>query len=268
MATYAVGDVQGCYDSLMALMSRIGFDPRADRLWLAGDLVNRGPRSLEVLRWVRSLGHRAVCVLGNHDLHLVARRAGIAPEKPRDRLDEVLAAPDSEELCDWLRTRPLIHVDGEHALVHAGLWPSWSIADACALAAEVEAALADDDWIHRIGAAGGGGPSYSASLKGEARLRAVLSVMIRIRTVTIAEPVQMNGQFSGPVNETPEGFVPWFDHPARRSRAICVVFGHWAALGALVRDDIIALDSGCVWGRELTAVRLEDQQVFSQPAID
>lgn len=268
MAVYAIGDIQGCFESLMALIAAIGFDPRSDRLWLVGDLVNRGPRSLEVLRWARSLGDRAVCVLGNHDLHLVARHAGLARARKRDRLDEVLAAPDAAELCAWLRTRPLIHTDGEHAMIHAGLLPSWSVADACALAAEVEAALAGDDWPTLVAPARDPVPAFRKDLEGLDRLRAILAPMTRIRAVSASAEATMNGQFFGPLREMPAGFVPWFDHPERRSRATCLVFGHWSQLGLMIRDDAIALDSGCVWGRSLSAVRLDDRQVFTQPAVD
>jgi bis(5'-nucleosyl)-tetraphosphatase (symmetrical) len=248
MATYAIGDVQGCDVTLGRLLARCAFDPAADRLWLVGDLVNRGPRSLAVLRRVRALGDRAVVTLGNHDIHLLARRAGISAPKKRDTLDEVLAAPDCDLLCSWLAERPLLHRENGSVMVHAGLKPDWTIEDAERRARAVEACLR--------------GGRLGDLLSGRERALADdLSVLTRIRTLY---PDGTLADYDGPPAGAPTGALPWFAHP-RRSRDATIVFGHWAALGLHMRDGVIGLDTGCVWGRALTAVRLEDRAIYCEP---
>jgi bis(5'-nucleosyl)-tetraphosphatase (symmetrical) len=263
MATYAIGDVHGCYETLRALLDRSGFSPRRDRLWMVGDLVNRGPRSLEVLRWAAGMGDRLVVVLGNHDLYLLARAAGVAERKRRDTLDAVLAAADGAELAAWLRCRPLLHREGERVLVHAGLFPEWSAERAEQLARETEQRLRGkggerllrwsvtkraDRWREGLGAG--------------ARARLVLAGVARLRALT--SEGRMCADFSGPPAELAAGCLPWFEVPGRRSTDALVIFGHWAALGLRLGPGIAALDSGCVWGQYLTALRLDDGALFQE----
>jgi bis(5'-nucleosyl)-tetraphosphatase (symmetrical) len=266
MATYAIGDVHGCFETLRQLLRRIAFDGRQDRLWCVGDLVNRGPRSLEVLRWAVEQGDRLVVVLGNHDLHLLARAAGLAEAKKRDTLEAVLAAADRDDLLLWLRSRPLVHRESGFLLVHAGLFPSWSPAEAERLAREVEERLRGDKGLkllatfHQKTA-----ECWQNDLTGHDRARAALSAFARLRTLD--EQHCMCPDFSGPPAEAPRGCRPWFSIAHRKSAAATVIFGHWAALGLHVEDGIAALDTGCVWGRELTALRLDDGKVFQEPAV-
>jgi bis(5'-nucleosyl)-tetraphosphatase (symmetrical) len=264
MPTYVVGDVHGCFDTLLGLLADCGFDPGRDRLWLVGDLVNRGPKSLEVLRWAadldQRLGERMVAVAGNHDLHLVSRHAGIAAAKRRDTLDAVLAAPDASELVDWLRRRPLLHRDGGWLLVHAGLLPSWTPEEAERLARRVEARLRDTEASRELLA---WPPSPDRT---EDPDRTVLEAFTRLRTCTVdGEPCD---DFSGPPDEAPPGCVPWFRVPGRRSRETDVVCGHWAALGLHREAGAVALDSGAAWGGELSVLRLEDGVVFQRPVTE
>jgi bis(5'-nucleosyl)-tetraphosphatase (symmetrical) len=258
MPLYAVGDVQGCGDELLALLDRIRFDPEHDRLWFTGDLVNRGPRSTEVLRWVKRLGGRAVTVLGNHDLHLLAVAAGAAAPRPQDTLGDVLAAPDSEELLEWLRHRPLLHGDAAlgYTLVHAGLLPSWGLDQARSLAAEVESALRGPDYRDFLAHLYGNQPDgWSDALRGWDRLRVITNALTRLRYCDAQG--RMNLLPTGPPGSQPAGWLPWFQVPGRKSRGARIVFGHWSALGAWQGDGVIGLDSGCLWGRELTAARLD-----------
>ena len=261
MPTYAVGDVQGCREPLERLLDSFAFDPKEDRLWFVGDLVNRGPDSLACLRYVKSLGDAAVTVLGNHDLHLVCVAEGLEKGRRRDTLDEVLAAPDRDELVDWLRCRPLLHVEGNTVLVHAGLLPEWSVARARELAAEVEAILRGADYRSLLARMYGDEPDrWRDDLAGIDRLRVVINAMTRLRVCDADGRMVL--RFKGEPGEANDQWTPWFDMPRRRSRDHAVVCGHWSALGLRVRDDLLAIDSGCVWGRALTAVRLEDRRLF------
>lgn len=266
MATYAIGDIQGCFTELMRLVERIDFNPRDDRLWLVGDLVNRGPGSLEVLRWVKRLGERAVVVLGNHDLHLIARALGVAAPSARDTLEPVLGASDCDELVAWLRQRPLLYREGRYFMVHAGLLPQWSIEEASALAREVEALLRAEaaPELLRRRPAGHEPRSWEPTAPPLERARTVLSVLTRLRTCN--ERGEMALAFAGAPDQAPPGQMPWFQVPGRRSADSVAVFGHWAALGLELAEGWLALDSGCVWGRQLTAVRLEDRAVFQVPS--
>jgi bis(5'-nucleosyl)-tetraphosphatase (symmetrical) len=249
---------------LRALVDSFGFDPSRDRLWFVGDLVNRGPDSLACLRYVKSLGETAVTVLGNHDLHLVCVAAGVVASGRRDTLGEVLAAPDRDELLDWLRSRPLMHVEGDVAMVHAGLLPQWSIARARALAAEVEEALRSPGHGELLRRMYGDEPaSWDEGLRGVERLRVVINSMTRLRVVD-ANGAMVLG-FKGEPGEAHDRATPWFDVASRASRGHAIVCGHWSALGLVVRPDLMSLDSGCVWGRSLTAIRLEDRRIFSVP---
>ena len=261
MATYAIGDLQGCYASLTTLTTAIGFSPNRDQLWFVGDLVNRGPDSLRVLRYIRDLGSAAVTVLGNHDLFLLAVAAGITPVRPSDTLTQILDAPDRDELTAWLRQQPLLHRQDSFLLVHAVLLPDWTVEQAEALALEAQTALRGDQFIPTLRALHPSGYlQWSRDLTGPTRLAAIIKVLTRIRTCS-AEGA-MESAFSGPPELTPEGFHPWFDIPGRRSASSTVVFGHWAAMGLKIAPNLLGLDSGCVYGRLLTAVRLEDRKVF------
>lgn len=261
MATYAIGDIQGCYNELQQLLQQIRFDPAQDKLWFVGDLVNRGPGSLEVLRFVRSLGDSAITVLGNHDLHLLAVHAGIGQLHRTDTLDDVLAAPDRDELMDWLRRQRLAHLEGSYLLVHAGVLPGWTAQQAVALAGEVEAALRSDDYVDFISHMYGNNPQHwDNELKGFKRLRVIVNAFTRLR-VCSAEG-EMEFKFKGEVENIPSGYLPWFDVPQRKTRDTTLIFGHWSALGLMIRQDAIALDSGCLWGGPMSALRLEDRVLF------
>lgn len=260
MATYAIGDVQGCWRTLERLLGRVGFDRAEDRVWFAGDLVNRGPGSLEVLRFARGLGERAQVVLGNHDLHLLAIAAGVRTAKRRDTVDDVLASPDRDELLEWLRQRPLLHAEGEWVLLHAGLLPGWTLGEARERAREAEA------WLR--------GPRVNLALAAYARKRVKDPELVRVhetlRTLTLLRCVrdgEMALDYSGPPGEAPAGLVPW--HRARpRDPEVTIVCGHWAAQGFVREPGLLALDSGCVWGNALTAVRLEDGAAFQEPSAE
>jgi bis(5'-nucleosyl)-tetraphosphatase (symmetrical) len=261
MATYAIGDIQGCYTALRRLLDQCGFDPARDRLWLVGDLVNRGPHSLAVLRYVKSLGARAITVLGNHDLHLLVVAAGHVKAHRGDTLSAILRAPDRDELLDWLRHRKMMHAAAGYAMVHAGLLPQWSIARALRLAREVEAALRDAGYDEFLRALYGNRPErWRNDLTGIARLRVITNVMTRMRLCTAGG--KMEFAHKGEPVDLPKGFMPWYSVPRRRSRHTPVIFGHWAALGLYTRSNVYALDSGCVWGRALTALRLSDRRLF------
>jgi len=261
MAIYAVGDVQGCHAELVQLLDQIAFDRAADRLWLVGDLVNRGPGSLEVLRLVKSLGDSAISVLGNHDLHLLAVAEGVAELNRNDTLDEILDAPDRDELLHWLRNQRLLHAQDGYVLVHAGLLPQWSVAQAEGLAREVEAALRGDDYATFLSRMYGNAPHHwDDSLAGYKRLRVIVNAFTRMRICT--REGEMEFKFKSEVQNIPAGYLPWFDVPKRASADSTVIFGHWSALGLLLRKNVIALDTGCLWGGPMSAIRLEDRQLF------
>ena len=261
MATYAIGDIQGCLQPFRQLLDVIGFNPQRDRLWLVGDLVNRGPDSLETLRFVRNLGDAAITVLGNHDLHLLIVAAGFGRIHKSDTLDEVLGAPDRPELLDWLRARKLFHSEGEYAMVHAGLLPQWSVARATELAAEVEQALQGPQHIELARHMYGGQPDqWVDTLQGWDRLRVIINAMTRMRVCTVDG--QMEFHHKGKPENLPEGYLPWFDVPNRQSANVTLIFGHWSALGLRIEPGLLAIDGGCLWGRQLCAVRLEDRRVF------
>jgi bis(5'-nucleosyl)-tetraphosphatase (symmetrical) len=258
VAVYAIGDLQGCYDEFRVLLDRLQFDPARDRLWLAGDLVNRGPGSLECLRYVRALGDAAITVLGNHDLHLLAVAADAGrSKKDGDTLDDVLSAPDRDELLDWLRQRPLLHDDPTlgWTLIHAGLPPEWSVADAALCAREVESALAQAPVEFYARMYGNEPDRWIPGLAGYDRLRFTVNCLTRLRYCTTDGRLLMKPK--GPPHEAPPGAVPWFRAPARRSRNARILFGHWSALGWYAGEGVVSLDTGCVWGGCLTALRLD-----------
>lgn len=261
MATYAIGDVQGCYDQLMRLLGRCDFDERRDRLWFVGDLVNRGPQSLATVRFVKGLGQRAVTVLGNHDLSLLVVAEGAHKGHASDTFGDILAAPDREELLDWLRRQNMMYAEGGYAMVHAGLLPQWSIARALELARETEDALRGPGYSEVIRNLYGNRPArWSEELTGQDRLRIVVNAMTRMRLVAPDGTMEFSHKVG--LATMPAGYLPWYDAPDRASHDTPVIFGHWAALGLLVREDVLGLDSGCVWGRSLSALRLEDRRLF------
>ncbi|HEY7758918.1 MAG TPA: symmetrical bis(5'-nucleosyl)-tetraphosphatase [Burkholderiales bacterium] len=261
MATYAIGDIQGCFEPLQRLLDEVGFDARGDRLWLVGDLVNRGPDSLATLRFVQSLGEASLVVLGNHDLHLLAVAEGYEKLKREDTLQQVLDAPDRDALLDWLRQCPLMHFEDGWAMVHAGLLPAWSVSRALELAAEVEAALRAPTYRSFLARMYGNHPErWSDALAGHDRLRVIVNAMTRMRLCTVEG--EMEFAHKGRPKQLPAGYLPWFDVPERRSRDTPLIFGHWSALGLIKRPDLFGLDTGCLWGRRLTALRLEDRRLF------
>lgn len=262
MSVYAVGDIQGCLDPLQRLLDIVRFDAARDELWFVGDIVNRGPDSLATLRFIKNLGASAVTILGNHDIHLLVVAAGAARQMRGDTIDDILGAPDRDELLDWLRRQKLMHVGHGHAMVHAGLLPQWSIDKAQALAREVEQALVRNDHAEFLHVMYGNKPdAWDDNLTGHDRLRVIVNAMTRMRLCTAAGVMEFKYKIA-PAADMPEGFAPWYDAPDRANRDMPIVFGHWASLGVLLRPDVIALDSGCVWGRKLSAMRLDDRRMF------
>jgi len=260
MATYAIGDVQGCYDELQALLERVGFNRAHDRLWFVGDLVNRGPKSLEVLRFVKELGERAVVVLGNHDLHLITQHEGFERKRKDDTFEDVLGAPDAIELVDWLRCRPMMHAEGNWAMVHAGLLPQWTIPVALALAKEVETALRAPGYRDFLANMYGSKPErWEDGLAGWDRLRVIVNAMTRMRFCAPDGAMQFHSNGVEP----PVGYRAWYE--MRRDQRP-IIFGHWSALGLKLTEKIAGLDTGCVWGGPLTALRLEDRWLVQVPS--
>jgi bis(5'-nucleosyl)-tetraphosphatase (symmetrical) len=264
MPTYAIGDVQGCYAELAELVALIKFNPQRDQLWFVGDLVNRGPQSLQVLRFVRSLGTAAITVLGNHDLHLLGVAFGGADRlRNDDTLDEILRAKDRDELLDWLRQQPLLHHDAHlgFTMLHAGVPPQWDLRIAQACARELEASLRDDDAMKQLFAHmyGNQPDQWSDKLRGIDRLRFITNCFTRMR-VCDADG-RLNLKYKGPLTNIPAGLYPWFRAPQRRSEKFKIVCGHWSALDYYdsrnTDEHLLAIDTGCVWGGRLCAVRLD-----------
>jgi bis(5'-nucleosyl)-tetraphosphatase (symmetrical) len=268
VARYAIGDIQGCKASLERLLALIAYAPGRDELWLVGDLVNRGPRSLDVLRWVMAEPN-VTCVLGNHDLHLLARAAGAQGEKKRDTLDDVLKARDLDRIMDWLRHRPLFVAEGDLAMVHGGLHPHWTVTETKALAAELESELRAPSWRAFLAQTSGGQkvpPPWDPRLGGGDRWRAVLAYLVRARTLKPDGRVEPT--FDGAPALAPPGCVPWFAFPNAAWKTHTVVFGHWAALGLDLGAHHLGIDTGCVWGKSLTAIRLDDRTVYQVKAVE
>jgi len=258
MAIYAIGDVQGCFAELQRLLDQIRFDPAADRLWFTGDLVNRGPQSLETLRFIRSLGDRAITVLGNHDLHLLAVAHGASITKRKDTFSDVLAAPDRDVLIDWLRRRPLLYREGAFYLIHAGLPPQWSAEDAERYAKEVESCLQSDHFIELFRHMYGDQPDlWTETLQGWNRLRFITNCFTRVRYCDRYGRTDFKEK--GAPGTQPSHLMPWFKVPGRRSAGAQIVFGHWSTLGFYADDGIYGIDTGCLWGGELTALRLDGE---------
>ena len=253
---FLVGDLQGCADALDRLLAEAAFSPSRDRLYVLGDLVNRGPDSLGVLRRLRDLGDAASCVLGNHDWHLLAVAAGVRPRHRSDTLDDILDAPDREAWLDWLRHRPMaIHAHG-WLMVHAGVVPQWDLETTLALAADLERALRDSPPREFLGAMFGNEPRrWRDSLCGAERLRFTLNTLTRIRFV--ADDGTLDFAAKDGADAAPPGLHAWFDAPGRRTAGTPVAFGHWSTLGLLDRPDVLGLDTGCVWGGKLSAARID-----------
>ncbi len=262
MAMYLIGDVQGCDAALQNLLDTLDFSPSRDTLFLLGDLVNRGPDSAAVLRRLMGYGHAARCLLGNHDLHLLAVAHGVRPPKRKDTLDGVLRAPDRQALLHWLVQQPLALREtlGSQTLlmVHAGVLPAWDADQTMALAAEVESVLRSDDALAFFQAMYGNTPvAWSDTLTGTDRLRVVVNALTRLRFCTAQGAMEF--AHTGSAATAPPGYLPWFDVPGRATAGVTVAFGHWSTLGWLGRSDALALDSGCVWGGALSALRVQAQ---------
>ncbi len=265
MAHYAIGDIQGCHAEFCQMLDLIGFSKANDRLWLVGDLVNRGPDSLAVLREVKALGSAVTTVLGNHDFHLLTIAAGHRRPHRDDTLHEVLEAPDRDELVDWLRRRPLVVTEDDMLLVHAGLLPGWTPSAARLLSREVEVRLASDDAGRFLGVLYGDEPrTWSDALDGDDRLRAIVNACTRMRFCTGDGTMEFREKRGR--QHAPEGFRPWFMHESRRSARALVVCGHWSTLELELAPNLLMLDSGCLWGGTLTAVRLPDRRVYQVPS--
>jgi bis(5'-nucleosyl)-tetraphosphatase (symmetrical) len=253
---YLIGDVQGCCDALDRLLAKIGFSPSRDAIYVLGDLVNRGPESLETLRRLRGFGASATCLLGNHDLNLLAVAQGVRKPHRGDTILEILEAPDRDEWLDWLRQRRMAVFEHGWLMVHAGVVPQWDAAQTMALAAEVEALLQGDALHEFLPQMYGDQPArWNDALSGAARWRFVINVLTRIRFVAADGSLDLSSK-EGPAG-APTGFAPWFDAPGRRTEGTPIAFGHWASLGLIERPDLIALDTGCVWGRQLSAMRID-----------
>lgn len=267
MATYAIGDIQGCFSSLSRLLEEIGFSAGRDRLWLVGDLINRGPDSLAVLRWAKQHGDSLHVVLGNHDLHALAVAEGFAKRHRSDTLDVLLAAPDRNELLTWLRHQRMAYAEGDYLMVHAGVLPQWNTEQTVTLAAEVEAALQSrgyrDFFAHMYGNVPN---SWDDRLAGIDRLRLITNALTRLRVCSPGGA--MDFDFKGELEKIPAGLLPWFELEGRKTADTTLVFGHWSALGLVQRSNLLALDTGCLWGGALTAIRLEDRRVFQVPCDD
>ena len=276
MSTYAIGDLQGCYQAFRCLLEQVTFNPDKDQLWLAGDLVNRGPDSLKTLRYIHSLGEAVIAVLGNHDLHLLAIAHGSQTSKPKDTLQDILDAPDRQTLLNWLQQRPLLHHDKKlgYTMVHAGIPPQWSLSVAQKLAREVEDILQSENAGQYFAHMYGDQPDcWSEKLSGFARLRLITNYFTRMRFINNNGALDLSNKRQ-PSKAAP-GTLPWYQHPTRKTRQDKIIFGHWAALQGEVGNGketdnchLFALDTGCVWGGKLTMMRLEDQQYFSCNCAD
>ncbi|MEQ4618283.1 MAG: symmetrical bis(5'-nucleosyl)-tetraphosphatase [Corticimicrobacter sp.] len=264
---WMIGDVQGCGTPLDALLKHPEIDQPGSRFWFAGDLVNRGPQSLASLRRIKALGDRAISILGNHDLHLLAVSAGIRAPSKNDTIQEILDAPDAQELIDWLRNRPLAHFEAGHLMIHAGVLHKWTAQKTLALAAEVEAVLRGKNWQKGLQKMYGNEPmQWRDDLTGSKRIRIIINALTRMRMCTIKGEIDLNSKAS-PRGQRNSTLVPWFDVPGRATRDVTVVFGHWSTLGLMVRPDAICLDTGCVWGGQLTAMRLQDRRIIQIPCL-
>ncbi|CAH9018489.1 symmetrical bis(5'-nucleosyl)-tetraphosphatase [Candidatus Nitrosacidococcus sp. I8] len=261
MAIYAIGDIQGCYDELQQLLSYIQFNPKCDQLWLTGDLVNRGSKSLETLRFIHSLGNRAITVLGNHDLHLLALAAKVKEPRSSDTLNTILAASDREELITWLRYRPLLYQDflSNTIMVHAGLLPQWDIPRGIVYARSLEKVLQGENWQEFLAHMYGDTPNkWSEELRGWDRLRLISNGLTRVRYCNSIGEISLKEKYAPNSKTNNEGLIPWFEMPSRRNQKTKIIFGHWATLNpGIYNQSMFALDGGCVWGGKLVALRVD-----------
>jgi bis(5'-nucleosyl)-tetraphosphatase (symmetrical) len=261
MSSYVIGDIQGCFEAFETLLAALNFDPACDRLWITGDLVNRGEDSLAVLRWCQRHDDCVVAVLGNHDLHLLAVAEGYVPPHHKDTLELILAASDRDELLEWLRHRPMLYREEEWLMVHAGLPPQWSADAALLHAGELEHALRGPHWRRFLKHMYGNEPRrWSPLLDGQERLRFIANALTRTRYLHPDGSLEFQHKLG--LDSAPKELTPWFDFPNRLASDVRILFGHWSTLGLLVREDVVALDTGCLWGGALTAFRLEDEQCF------
>lgn len=257
MSIYAIGDIQGCFDELLKLLDTLSFNEHTDQLWFAGDLVNRGPKSLETLRFVKSLGDSAITVLGNHDLHLLAASCAPKIAHKKDSLLQVLEAPDRDELIDWLRHRPLFHFNDDFCLVHAGLPPQWDFKRTQKMALLAEQALKGPDYQAFLKQMYGNKPNiWSSNLKGVEKLRFIINCFTRMRYCDVSG--RLDFIHSGPLGSQPKNLIPWFDVPKRKNADMRIIFGHWSTLGYYEGSNCYAIDTGCLWGGQLTAIRLDE----------
>ncbi|MBE0470026.1 MAG: symmetrical bis(5'-nucleosyl)-tetraphosphatase [Methyloprofundus sp.] len=256
MSIYAIGDIQGCYDDLLRLLNKINFDEGIDQLWFVGDLVNRGPKSLETLRFIKALGDAAITVLGNHDLHLLAVAYNASSVRAKDTIRPILEAEDKQELLDWLRHRPLFHYSDNFCLVHAGLPPQWDFATAKQMALKVESELRGDNYLKFFKSMYGNEPNYwNGKLKGIEELRFAVNCFTRMRFCD--EQGRLDFKYSGKLGSQPKHLKPWFDLPNRKNSHLKIIFGHWSAIGYHYSHNSHAIDSGCLWGGQLTALKLD-----------
>lgn len=267
MANYIVGDIQGCFDELQLLLKKAKFKPKKDKIWFAGDLVARGPKSLETLRFVKSLGDSAVTVLGNHDLHLLAVSLGVHPQKKKDRTLAIFSAPDREELLTWLRHQPLLAEHDEFVVCHAGISPQWNRKAAKSASKEIEKYLQSDDWQTLITEMYANSPDYwDDGLQGIERYRYIINAFTRMRFCHQDGRLDMLCKLP-PEEMGSEKLVPWFKLKQRAKFDKTILFGHWAALSGYENKEVIGLDTGCVWGGSLTMIRWEDKRFFSQKSL-
>jgi bis(5'-nucleosyl)-tetraphosphatase (symmetrical) len=261
MSMYAIGDTQGCHRQVVELVKRIRAVSPDPTFIFVGDLVNRGPRSLDTLRFIHELGRSAKILLGNHDLHLLAVAHGIRKTHRSDTLDEILDAPDRSTLLDWLRRQPLAHFECGHLLVHAGVLPQWTVEQTLKLAQEVSDALSRPEWLTFLRQMYGNTPArWDEALQGADRLRCIVNALTRIRFCQADGTMEFDDKNGK--GEAPAAHMPWFEVPGRQTAGTPIVFGHWSALGLTMRENLLGLDTGCVWGGKLTAVRLEDHAVL------
>jgi bis(5'-nucleosyl)-tetraphosphatase (symmetrical) len=268
MATYAIGDIQGCYQQLQQLLEKLAFDQSKDTLWFTGDLVNRGPDSLDALRFVKGLGENAITVLGNHDLHMLAVAKGHIPRHRHDTLDDIINAPDRDELLEWVRQQPLLHHDKKSGftMIHAGLPPQWDLSKAQQLAHEVESTLRGDHYQNFLAQMYGNDPmQWNDNLKDWDRLRFITNCFSRLRYCDLDGNLCL--QAKGPPGTQPEPYVPWFSVPNRASKELKIIFGHWSTLGLQHTTGVYAIDTGCLWGHQLTAIRLDNITNDDEPEV-
>lgn len=269
MSTYAIGDIQGCYKTFRRLLKRVAFDPTKDKLWIAGDLINRGPKSLDVLRYVYNLGDRAICVLGNHEVYLLALHYGVLTrEKFKIKaLEPILKAKERDRLIHWIRTWPLMHVENKNVLVHAGLIPSWSVKQALGEARSIERVLQSEQLTDFLAYAyAHQDTKWRNDLSGFERQALALHAFVHMRVCANASTMRFG--FTGIPEDAPRGTKPWYSIKGRANTDHTILFGHWSALGLRAFAGCVALDSGCIWGGSLSAYRVEDGAIFVEPSVE